>query len=407
FLISLELFLHASFTNVQSYYDSAEYEKAIAEARASTDEYSNPKLHLLWAKSAQKLGRLDEAMSAYERVVMLDETNIDAKVELAKVYDKTSRIILAKETTKELKNYQLTFEQRNAMELIEGTDIQKIKSKASISFGYDSNINVSAKADELNDYYNILGSNGEKSSSFTRFNGSLSYTNDFDDDGGSYARGDFKVYNQNNFNEHYYDMFIGTLDFGLGYRGDGYNIFIPIGIDKVDYLDTSLMQQYKIEPRIDVKLENDYIFHFNVAYKQRVYNDSEYKAMNDSSYTLGSGLYYLMDKDFIYVNLKYENFSSEKTLSALFIDKQMLTFSAGINYSLYEWLNARLNYRYRDATYDDARDDTYNQIELKVSHFFKDKYELFISDRQVDNSSDYVPANYSKNIAMFGLSMSY
>jgi len=406
-LAMFPLFLFASLEKTQKYYDNGEYKQAITEARISKSEYNKPQLHLLWAKSAKKLGHLDEAMSAYERVVMLDEMNVDAKFELAKIYDETSRISLAKETTKELSNYQLTPEQRSALELIAGADIQKIKAKASLTFGHDNNINVSAKADKLDNFYQVSNSTGEQSSLFARFNGSVSYINDFDDEDGAYLRGDLKLYYQNNSDAHYYDMFIGTLNTGFGYRSGGYNVFAPIGIDKITYLETSLMQQYKFEPRVEININNRHILNINGSYKQRVYNDSKYEIMNDSSFGIGIGLYYLMDKDFVYYNAKYEMFSSEESVHALYIDKDILTLSLGINYNLSSWLVTKLDYKYRNASYDDNRDDDYHQGEIKFSHYLFDKYELFISNKYIKNSSDYVPANYTKNMAVLGLSVSY
>lgn len=394
FLSTIPLLLLASYENTKEFYEAGEYEKATIEARASTSEYNNPQLHLLWAKSAQKLGRLDEAMSAYERVVMLDETNVDAKFELAQVYDKTSRVTLAKETSKELQNYQLTPEQRTALELIEGASIQKVKAKASLMLGHDSNINVSAASDKL-------------SSLFTRFNGSVSLIDEFADENGAYARGDLKLYYQNNTDAHYYDMFIGSLDGGFGFRQGGYNIYVPVGIDKVNYLNTSLMLQYKFEPRVDISLDKNYIVNVATSYKKRVYNEAKYEIMNDSSLSVGFGLYYMMDRDFIYFNAKYESFSSSEDVHALYIDKDMITISLGANYNLNSWLVSRLDYRYRSASYSDQRDDDYHQAQVKFSHFFKDKYEIFVSDRYLTNSSNYVPANYTKNIAILGLSMSY
>ena len=407
FLFSLEFLAYASYIDAKNYYEAGEYENTIAEVRISFDEYSNPQLHLLWAQSAYRLGRLDEAMSAYERVIMLDETNIEAKIELAKIYDKTSRISLAKETSKELANYQLTPEQRTALELIADADIQKIKAKTSLVFGYDTNINISADEEELDTFYQTTNSEGEKSTVFSRFSGSLSYINDFDNVGGSYIKGDLKLYYQDNFSAHYYDMFIGSVDAGYGYRGGNYNIYIPFGVDKVNYLDTSLMQQYKFEPRVDISFAKSYILNLNAAYKQRVYNDSQYKIMDDSCVSAGFGVYYLMDNNFVYINTKFETFSSDKAIHALYIDKNMLTLSLGVNYNISSWLLGRFDYRYRSASYDDSRDDDYHQTELKFSHLFKDRYELFISNRYIENSSDYVPANYTKNIAILGLSMSY
>ncbi len=164
-LLSLNLF--ADMAELEKLYEEANYEKAIQQARELKSEYGNPMLHMLWAKSAESLGRLDEAMSAYERVVILDENNLEAKLSLAEIYNKTSRKQLALESKKDLQNYKLTPKQREMLELIKDQEVQSIKAHAKLAFGYDNNLNVSSL--------------DKKTSSFSRINGSVSYLNDFKD----------------------------------------------------------------------------------------------------------------------------------------------------------------------------------------------------------------------------------
>jgi len=392
--------IYAGIAEVKSFYNNNEFEKAIKEARISKDEYSNPELHLLWAKSAGALGRDDEAMSAYERVVMLDNENIEARVALAKVYDKTKRYDLANESKIELQNYQLTPEQRNSLGLLKGEDIEEVKAQAKFSIGHDSNINVSAnKADEI-------------STLFGRFSGSASYINELGDKNGLYARADLKLYYQNNSSAHYYDMFVGGIDLGLGYSGDGYSVHVPLGYDRIHYLDVDMLGQFRIEPKLNITLDN-IIINANLKYSKRSYKQSLHKGMNDTSYGIGSGLYYLFGKNFAYVNLKYETFSSDNTLHSLYIDRDTITASIGLNYNLSNSLVSRIDYRYRLGSYDDKatltdkREDDYNQFELKLSHYLNEKLELYISDRYIKNNSNYTQSDYSKNIAMFGLSVNY
>ncbi|HHD78608.1 MAG TPA: hypothetical protein ENK98_03050, partial [Epsilonproteobacteria bacterium] len=75
-LITMTMGLFANYAKALHYYNIGNYQKAIAEIKSSKNQYSNPKLHLLWGKSAEKLGHLNEAMSAYERVQLLDENNL-------------------------------------------------------------------------------------------------------------------------------------------------------------------------------------------------------------------------------------------------------------------------------------------------------------------------------------------
>jgi predicted porin len=417
-LTALSIFAFADYATVLKFYNTQQYQKAIDEAKTSFDAYSSPKLHLLWAKSAEALGHTGEAMSAYERVAMLDEADTESRVALVKIYKKSSRDDLAKKMSKELQNYQLTPAQRSSLDLLKGESIDSFKAKATLGLGYDSNINVSATGSDLDGYYQTTGISGEKSTLFSRLNGSLSYINELQERGGWYVRGDARLYYQNNSDAHYYDMLVGSLEAGLGYAGEGYTLYMPIGYDRVNYLDVDLLSQIRVAPRVNITLNQNYILNLNARYSTRGYSKDIYKGMGDTSSGVGAGLYYLFDKNYLYVTVNYADYSSSETIHNAYIDKSMLTLSFGVNYTLNSWLVARLDYRYRKGSYDETiavndptettdRADDYNQIELKLSHYFADNYELFVSDRYAKNSSNYVPAEYKKNILMFGISANY
>lgn len=417
-LIALTVLASASYEKAQEFYEQGKYKEAIKEARESTTEYSNSKLHLVWAKSAYALGERNEAMSAYERVVILDESSIESRVALLKIYKESGRESFAKELSGELKNYQLTPEQRSSLELIKSDDIHAIKSKAILSLGHDTNINISAQADDLDAYYGTNSNEGEKSTLFTRVNGSVSYVNELDEKGGWYIRGDIKAYYQNNFDASYFNMLVGSVDAGFGYAKSGYSLYLPFGYDRVNYLDRDLLGQIRVTPRVNITLNKDLILNINAKYASRRYQDIKYKGMDDTLYGGGIGLYYLFDKNFAYLNLMYEDFRSSQKEKYYFIDKSMMTLSLGANYNVKDWFVLRADYRYRGGSYDDSSDllnsnnrdkraDSYNQVELKISHYFAQNYELFISDRYIKNSSNYIPAEYSKNIFMFGISANY
>ena len=413
----LSSFLHASYEKAQTYYDNKEYNSVLKEAKASTDEYSNPKLHIIWAKSAEALGLSNEAMNAYERAVMLDENDTTSRMALLKIYDATGRVGLANALGVELQNYNLTPEQRNSLEVLIKENSNSLKAKASISLGHDSNINVSADGGVLDDYYGGVGSLGEQETLFVRMNAALSYIHELGNKGGWYLRSDAKLYYQNNFDASRYNMFIGDLSAGVGYSGSNYTLYLPVDLSYVNYLEVSLLSEISLRPRANISLSKNFILNINVKYSTRNYGKDIYKGMSDSSYGIGTGVYYLFSKNYLYATALYEDFSSTEVLHYSYIDKSMLTLTTGVNYELSSWLMGKLDYKFRQGSYDDSSDllygssqkrkDNYSQVELKLSYFFAKHYELFASDRYAQNSSNYVPAEYTKNIAMFGLSANY
>jgi len=417
-LLSSTILLNASYEKLENYYESHQYQKAINEAKASKSEYSNPKLHLLWAKSAEALGKTKEAMAAYERVAILDEEDSESRVSLLSIYHETSRDELADDMSTALDSYQLTPQQRNSLGLLVQKDINTLKVQVSASVGYDTNINVSASLDDLAAYYPTVTNQGELSSLFARVLGSVSYVNELGDKGGWYLRGDLNLYYQNNFDASYYNLFDGGVSAGVGCAGSSYTLYLPVSYDHVNYLEVSLLDQVSLAPTLNMKLTNTLIISVNANYTLRTYSEAVYEGMGDTSLGGRLGHYYLFDKDYVYANIKFENFTSSEKVHYAFIDKQMMTFSLGTNLNLTQWLTLRADYRYRKGEYSDASDfrtanvsekrsDDYNQIELKFSHYFNGTMELYISNRYINNSSNYIPAQYSKNITMLGLSLNY
>lgn len=417
-ILLANLSLLADMTQLQNLYDAGSYEEVISHAKSLTREYSNPQLHRLWAKSAQALGKKDEAMSAYERVAILDESDSESRVALVKVYRETDRESLAKEISQELTNYQLTPEQRRALKMLRSTTTSSVKAKAALSMGYDSNINVNPGSAALDDYYGTTGSEGEISTMFGRFTGGVSYVNELDEKGGWYAGADLKAYYQNNLDADYYNLFLGSVELGVGYAGSAYTLYLPVDYDRINYLDKSLLSQYRFDPRVNISVSNDLILNINARYSKRDYIESVDEARNDTAMGAGFGFYYLFDKNFIFCNVKYESYEADEESVVKYVNKDMLTASIGINYNIASWLVSRLDFRFRTGSYDDdissatqtstaQRSDEYSQVELKFSHYFMDNFEVYISDRYATNSSNYVPAEYSKNIVMLGLGMNY
>lgn len=417
-LIFLEISVLANINSVEKFYNAGEYKKAIEYAKNSTKNYSNPRLHMLWARSAQKLGNTDEAMSAYERVVILQDNNIEARMSLVKIYKDTDRTKLSSEMSMELREFRLTPEQEASLDLIQSTNVQTFKTQASLSVGYDTNININPGSVALDNFYSITGSIGELSTIFSRFVGGVSYINDFSETGGWNVGGDLKIYYQNNFDQSHYNLFLGSVAVNTGYIGNAFTINIPVSYDRINYLEKDLVQQFTSNPRVNIKLNNRLTFNLGLIYTKRVYIDQVNKSKNDMTVGNVFGLYYFLNDGFVYANIKYVDYLADEKIYAKFVNKNMITTSLGVSYKPLQWLTSRFDYRYRSASYGDnigtttnldstKRNDTYHQIEVKLSHYFLDNYELYISDRYEKNISNYVPVEYSKNVVMLGLGLKY
>jgi len=412
-LLTAQIMLFAGIDNMQALYtlyDQGKYDSVIEQVKQSTKEFGNPQLHLLWAKSAEALGQDEMAMSAYERVLMLDPDNVDVRVQLASLYAKLERDELASEMIKNTENYQLTPAQRSSLDTLKKVDADELKIAASLAIGYDSNINVSPEDLE------IPTSDDAISTIFAQFTAHLSYTHLLTDKKDWYFRTDIDIFTQNNFESDakYYNIFAVSDKLGLGYRGDNFDIYLPVKYGRMHYLERDFLETLGFEPRVNITLSGSLIGNINARYTKRSYLDNADKNRDDTIAGYGGGLYWLFGKNFTYLTSNYDKYKAQNANSLLFTDKETFNLSAGINYNVNDLFIARLDYRYRYTLYGNflpdgnkQRSDYYNQAKVKISKMFFDTVEVSLLYRYSTNRSNYDLAKYDKNVVLFGLQYNY
>jgi len=136
------------------YYKNKEYDKAykILNNRFLKN-LDNIKLQYYLGRSAYKLGKFEEAISAYERVLILKPDNIRAKLEMAKTYFKIKKFDKSKKLFTEILKEKIPPQvKRNVKKYL--TAIEKsrkksfLKAVAITGITYDSNVNNSPVDDQ-------------------------------------------------------------------------------------------------------------------------------------------------------------------------------------------------------------------------------------------------------------------
>ena len=364
----------------------------------------------MWGYSAEALGQNEMAMSAYERVLMLDPNNVEVRVHLTSLYAYLDRDKLATEMSKSTENYQLTPAQRNSLNTLKKADAAALKVAATLAIGYDSNINVSPEDLEIPTNDDAL------STMFAQFTAHLSYTYALTDKKDWYFRTDADIFSQTNFESaaEYYNVFAASAKLGLGYRGDKFDMYVPLKYGRMHYLERDFLETVGLEPRVNITFSESLIGNLNARYTERSYLDAADKNRDDTVAGYGGGFYWLFDKNFAYLTSSYDNYEAQHANSLLFTDKETFNLTAGVNYDVNDLFITRLDYRYRYTLYDDflpegndQRSDYYNQGEVKVSKMFLDTMEGSVLYRYSTNRSNYDLAEYDKDVVMFGLQYNY
>lgn len=399
--------LSAGIKDIQNLYDQKNYINVIKEVKKDTALYGDAQLHLLWAKSAEALGRNEEAISAYERVLMISPDNQVARLALAKLYSNSGRIVLTKQLAEDTEDYQLSVEEKTNITALIVEDDQLLNVSANIGAGYDSNINVSPG--DLD-----LPSSGEEiGSKFIKLQAAFSRTYQFENIENLYLRGSAALSYQSN-EESYYNLFTAQAIAGVGYMDDAYDLFMPIHYGRLHYLESDLLESVGVKPRVNIALSSSLVGNINVRYEKRNYLQEVDKYRDDSVLGAGLGSYWLLSDSVSYLKVNYNNYSAEYKNMIPFVEKSAIELSTGIDYDINSKYTGGAKLLYRSTSYDDPiaqnedkRSDDYYKLDLKLSRDILKDFIGSVSYTYAFNDSNYAPSEYRKHIIMCNVNYKY
>lgn len=410
-LLILSLGLSASYKNALSFYNRGLYEKALHEVKHSKKEYSNPNLHLIWGYSANQLGHTEDAMKAFERVLILDSGNKQATKALHKIYRKTGRTNLLDKKERE---YVYVLQERGMPERLEKKQTLPIKVSSSLALGYDSNVNVSPGSTILNNYFETNNSQDGITSFFTLLTANMAYEYDFGKGNGWYVKAALDALLKSNFSAHLYDLSALSLELGAGYKQDNYSLYIPVTSSRIRYLDKELLTYYSFRPTLFIPIDDDTMINISLLYSENNYIDTEDQTKDDKILGFSAGGYFLFGEHFAYLSGKYEHRSAQHAQPFKFIGADFFTATIGVHYQMSDLLSAKLNYSFRYGRYDDlvgfstaSRDDNLHLLNVKLSYQLSKMSELYIAYKYTENLSNYILSEYIKNEAFVGVSIKY
>ena len=357
-------------------------------------------------------GNKNMAQAAYERALIEDETNVNARLKLAKLYNTMGMEKEASALVENVKKMRLTPAQRTSLAAIETHEDESLNTlniRANTYLGYDSNVNVSPSPTIVDDAN--ASTEGIQSSLFLRVRADLSYLHDLGTSGGWFLRTDMNLYYQNNSSAHYYDVTYGRLYAGGGHRSTNYTLYIPLFYDRIHYLDRDLLQEYGVRPDLTLRLVDTLFLNLNAAYTQRRYIQAIDVGRNDDTLSGGAGLFWLGSTHMLYGKFRYERYDATETAPAAFTDNSQLYAQVGGIYSLSNLADLELNYQYRYGDYAKVanikREDSNHDISVIAKHNFSKSFRANIDYRYVNNQSTYDLAKYEKHEAMLGIEYNY
>ena len=353
-------------------------------------------------------GNSNLAQAAYERALIEDKNDAQARLKLAALYHSMQMQKQADAVLLELNDNQLTPQQRTSLATLKHKREKSsdFRARATVELGYDSNINISPLTDNL-----PVGIEPQSSTLFTRVKADGSYMHDLGTRGGWYFRSDANIYYQDNFSAHTYDVLYGRILAGGGYYGQGYALYVPLFYNRLDYLDRDLLQESGIKPSLNLDLSNNFIFNVTASYSIRRYLQSQDRLRDDDIARAESALIWLEGKNMAYVRGRYENYMAQNRVPIAFTNKKLYYAQVGGLYNFDNIMDLRLNYQYRYASFAPytaiKRTDNNHDAKIKLEKDIYTHLRLSAQYRYMINNSNYYLAEYTKHEAMLGLIYNY
>ncbi|MFP4487054.1 MAG: tetratricopeptide repeat protein [Campylobacterales bacterium] len=377
----------------------------------------NPQLFFYYGRSALETKRYEQAIEAFEKVLILNPSHTRTKLELARAYyeigqyDEAKRLLesaqsdpaLPAKVKKSVKNLLTNISMKKKESIINGF--------AMIGVNYDSNvyadtgetefgvpllnINVTGNK-ERGDYYNsnIIGVNhikdiGEVGSWVWKSNGILLNNN-------------YKQYTDKN-------LFGIVLTTGPSYFGKDYELYFPFSVSKIWQGGSSYVNDISQGARWTRKVDETFTFSAGykfskVSYAQEQNNDKDYV---QNAFTL-SATKFFTPKWNIALGAKLAsskgtrlqpategntgNSEKEGSINTTYQVTDSLSFTAGA-------LFRNLSYNEVDVFFGNTREDNYQSYSLSTLYSLSDSSSIKASVSDIQNHSNHGPYDYDKRTA--------
>lgn len=390
-------------------------------------------------RSAFEVGKYNEALFAFDRVLIEVDENNRAKVNRVKLELARTHLALGeRESAKELFSEVLAENPPQIVKdkihsILEESKKSKKKSYkwnffANLETGYEENINSQPSVDSMRDYVNNpdIKPDSEIDSLYLQEMGGVGFSYLFGESSFSINSNLF-AFNQNYFEDGDYDITYFALGVSPIYKMDSNRFEIPIKVENVNYGGENLLDTASIGFKASRYIETQYIkaivFDIFTNYKLKDYESSRNdQDSNIFEYGLSAKIKY--KENLLSLRYSTENESSKNDPTPNSNQTDKIINSIKIKYdreNIAGMFNLSLLYLFRNIVYDDyeafeslnpnvsdgTRKDRYHSFRVGLSKEVMKNLYLDLGFNHIISNSNHTPIEYDKNIMSFGASYSF
>lgn len=402
------------YAEAQQSYNAGDFQKARSLfEELSTNVPENAEINFFLGRCALELKLYDEAVTAFDRVLILNPNHTRTHLELARLYYERQQFELAQIELDTVLKEQLPSNIRDiAMsfkaKIDENMSRHTFNGAIIVGGGYDSNANNDIGRKEfIIPAFNIpiTGTNKESDSNiFTTM--ALNHTYDFGERGGWSLENNFVAYDKMNNKLSKNDLVLFSATTAPTWSEENYKLSFPLSYDRV-FLDgkgymynlsSGVKGTYLVDPSSQIEV--------GYTYKRGFYNDDE--TQDVVSNTLFASYRKALGDDPIIISLN-TSYSNNEQVNIGRTDVASNGYSYGVELSkaFKNGLRTSLGYTASVTDFDETdvlfgtkRADTRDEYALGLGYHFRPDFSINASVTYAKNNSNHDPFTYDKITAL-------
>ena len=377
-------------------------------------------------------GNYKEAIAAFDRVLIIDENNHRARLELARTYLALNMLEASKaEFEVVLSSNPPDDVKININKFLKLIDQKTKKHKwqllASIGFGKDSNVNSSPQESDVINYLSVTSPGFDPSGFNSTGEIDSWYLNEALDLSHIYQKratakyswnNNIQIVNQNNkgttgnIKHSDYDFLFINISTALGYRYKQYKTLLPIYYTDLTYGGDNILKTVGFKPSLTYSVNRNMFLNLRSNYYQKRYTDSVNTGKDSNFFDYSADLNYVKGMHLFSLKLTNADESKvNKNSSDNFIDKKVFTYDISYKLKYFSWITG-VSYKNSTSDFQDTivalntkREDDFTSYTFNITKSVNKKLDVRFNITSSENSSNYEPSSYKKNAV--GLTATY
>ena len=383
------------------------------------DDYTNKEVNFYLARSAFESGKLEIALSAYERILLYYPNEQRIRLEYARVLfllglmsqaKDEFQIVLdtnpPKEVAKKINSYLIALEPKRIRNMLGGsfsfglqhsTNVNNISSNSVLNIpSLGLNVNQTSNHDSDTSHIEQLG---------------LLHTYDFGELHGMMWQNRLSIYSQHYLDFSENNLLFASFQSGLSNYTKKYNYYLPIVYEKVWYGSEDYLDSYILAPSFGYILPNESMLSFRARYGIKDFVSFSDKDATETG--VWTSLSSTTTNGYWFGEVGY---SSEKKENEGRTDVDFDAYNLSLQYAhrATDDLSYNLNYGYRFQTFGDEdtlfiskRRDQNHLVGVGFSEQLDSQFSFNGTYNFIVNKSNHDPFDYTKSQFLLNLNMNF